>query len=93
MFGFNCARTPLENYGTAVERIFRTFWGGKLEFYQTHKFKRICHLNLMSCLQVLMAQVKKDPKSGQSKGFGFIRFGSYEVSVKNKAKLFLKTVN
>ncbi|KAB7495578.1 TAR DNA-binding protein 43 [Armadillidium nasatum] len=29
--------------------------------------------------EVLMAQVKKDPKTGQSKGFGFIRFASYEV--------------
>ncbi|XP_076333102.1 TAR DNA-binding protein 43-like isoform X1 [Tachypleus tridentatus] len=28
--------------------------------------------------EVLMAQVKKDPKTGQSKGFGFIRFGNYE---------------
>lgn len=31
---------------------------------------------------VLMAQVKKDPKSGQSKGFGFVRFGSYEVQTR-----------
>ncbi|ROT71845.1 putative Heterogeneous nuclear ribonucleoprotein A1 [Penaeus vannamei] len=26
-----------------------------------------------------MAQVKKDPKTGQSKGFGFIRFGNYDT--------------
>ncbi|KAG8039712.1 hypothetical protein G9C98_000441 [Cotesia typhae] len=32
--------------------------------------------------EVLMAQVKKDPKSGQSKGFGFIRFGSYESQLR-----------
>ncbi|XP_066997990.2 TAR DNA-binding protein 43 [Anabrus simplex] len=32
--------------------------------------------------EVLMAQVKKDPKSGQSKGFGFIRFGSYESQMR-----------
>lgn len=31
--------------------------------------------------EVLMAQIKKDLKSGQSKGFGFIRFGSYEVQM------------
>ncbi|XP_027209404.1 TAR DNA-binding protein 43 isoform X3 [Penaeus vannamei] len=29
--------------------------------------------------EVLMAQVKKDPKTGQSKGFGFIRFGNYDT--------------
>uniref|UniRef100_T1GPS9 RRM domain-containing protein n=1 Tax=Megaselia scalaris TaxID=36166 RepID=T1GPS9_MEGSC len=28
-----------------------------------------------------MAQIKKDIKSGQSKGFGFIRFSSYEVQM------------
>ncbi|ESO07740.1 hypothetical protein HELRODRAFT_170286 [Helobdella robusta] len=28
--------------------------------------------------ELLMVQVKKDPKSGQSKGFGFIRFADYE---------------
>ncbi|KAK7793033.1 hypothetical protein R5R35_004464 [Gryllus longicercus] len=32
--------------------------------------------------EVLMAQVKKDIKSGQSKGFGFIRFGSYESQMR-----------
>ncbi|CAH1164775.1 unnamed protein product [Phaedon cochleariae] len=32
--------------------------------------------------EVLMAQVKKDPKTGQSKGFGFIRFGSYESQMR-----------
>ncbi|XP_014238144.1 TAR DNA-binding protein 43-like [Trichogramma pretiosum] len=32
--------------------------------------------------EVLMAQVKKDSKSGQSKGFGFIRFGSYESQLR-----------
>ncbi|XP_031330084.1 TAR DNA-binding protein 43-like isoform X2 [Photinus pyralis] len=32
--------------------------------------------------EVLMAQVKKDAKSGQSKGFGFIRFGSYESQMR-----------
>ncbi|XP_068211716.1 TAR DNA-binding protein 43-like isoform X2 [Palaemon carinicauda] len=32
--------------------------------------------------EVLMAQVKKDPKTGQSKGFGFIRFGSYDSQVR-----------
>ena len=31
--------------------------------------------------EVLMAQVKKDPKSGQTKGFGFIRFGSFEAQM------------
>ncbi|XP_059084418.1 TAR DNA-binding protein 43-like isoform X1 [Tigriopus californicus] len=32
--------------------------------------------------EVLMAQVKKDIKTGQSKGFGFIRFGSYESQMR-----------
>ncbi|XP_067627694.1 TAR DNA-binding protein 43 isoform X2 [Eurosta solidaginis] len=32
--------------------------------------------------EVLMAQVKKDMKSGQSKGFGFVRFGSYEAQIR-----------
>lgn len=32
--------------------------------------------------EVLMAQVKKDTKSGQSKGFGFIRFGSHEAQIR-----------
>ncbi|XP_076087017.1 TAR DNA-binding protein 43-like [Mytilus galloprovincialis] len=32
--------------------------------------------------ELLMVQVKKDPKSGLSKGFGFIRFGDYESQVK-----------
>ncbi|XP_050697207.1 TAR DNA-binding protein 43-like isoform X4 [Eriocheir sinensis] len=32
--------------------------------------------------EVLMAQVKKDPKTNQSKGFGFIRFGNYETQVR-----------
>lgn len=27
-------------------------------------------------------QVKKDPKTGQSKGFGFIRFASYESQMR-----------
>ncbi|RWS30525.1 TAR DNA-binding protein 43-like isoform X3, partial [Leptotrombidium deliense] len=31
---------------------------------------------------VLMAQVKKDAKSGLSKGFGFIRFADYEVQMR-----------
>ncbi|KNC27512.1 hypothetical protein FF38_12310 [Lucilia cuprina] len=29
--------------------------------------------------EVLMTQIKKDVNSGQSKGFGFVRFGSYDV--------------
>lgn len=32
--------------------------------------------------EVLMAQIKKDVRSGQSKGFGFVRFGSYDVQVR-----------
>ncbi|XP_023019439.1 TAR DNA-binding protein 43 isoform X1 [Leptinotarsa decemlineata] len=32
--------------------------------------------------EVLMAQVKKDVKTQQSKGFGFIRFGSYESQMR-----------
>jgi len=32
--------------------------------------------------ELLMVQVKKDPKSGQSKGFGFVRFVEYEAQLK-----------
>ena len=32
--------------------------------------------------EVLMAQVKKDIKTGQSKGVGFIRFSSYESQMR-----------
>ena len=32
--------------------------------------------------EVLMAQVKKDIKTGQSKGFGFIRFSCYESQMR-----------
>lgn len=30
----------------------------------------------------VVLQVKKDPKTNQSKGFGFIRFGNYETQVR-----------
>lgn len=36
--------------------------------------------------ELLMAQVKKDPKTGDSKGFGFIRFKDYE----NQSKVLSK---
>ena len=32
--------------------------------------------------EVLMVQVKKDIKTGHSKGFGFVRFTEYETQVK-----------
>ncbi|CAG0891076.1 unnamed protein product [Darwinula stevensoni] len=32
--------------------------------------------------EVLMAQVKKDPKTGNSKGFGFIRFATYDAQTR-----------
>lgn len=32
--------------------------------------------------EVLMAQVKKDSKTGQSKGFGFIRFANYDSQIR-----------
>ncbi|KAH9512373.1 hypothetical protein Btru_039347 [Bulinus truncatus] len=32
--------------------------------------------------ELILVQVKRDPKSGQSKGFGFIRFVNYESQVK-----------
>uniref|UniRef100_A0A0K8TR16 TAR DNA-binding protein 43 n=1 Tax=Tabanus bromius TaxID=304241 RepID=A0A0K8TR16_TABBR len=32
--------------------------------------------------EVLMAEIKKDTKTGQSKGFGFVRFSSYEVQMR-----------
>ena len=36
---------------------------------------------LKKCL-LIIPQVKKDIKTGQSKGFGFIRFASYEVQMR-----------
>ena len=36
--------------------------------------------------EVVLAQVKKDSKSGLSKGFGFIRFNDYEIQMKVIAK-------
>lgn len=39
--------------------------------------------SLLSCTPFsLSPQVKKDPKTNQSKGFGFIRFGNYETQVR-----------
>ncbi|TRZ03747.1 hypothetical protein DNTS_009742 [Danionella cerebrum] len=32
--------------------------------------------------EVIMVQVKKDPRTGNSKGFGFVRFGDYETQLK-----------
>lgn len=39
--------------------------------------------------EVLMAQIKKDLKSGQSKGFGFIRFATYEAQMRSLAQRHL----
>jgi TAR DNA-binding protein 43 len=38
--------------------------------------------NLLLTFSVSKFQVKKDSKTGQSKGFGFIRFGSYESQMR-----------
>merc|ERR1719239_2122146 len=42
----------------------------------------ICESISINLENSLMVQVKKDPKSGQSKGFGFVRFADYESQVK-----------
>ena len=34
----------------------------------------------------ILFQVKKDPKTGQSKGFGFVRFAEYESQLKCMAQ-------
>ncbi|BES92204.1 mRNA Hypothetical protein [Nesidiocoris tenuis] len=39
--------------------------------------------------EVLMAQVKKDSKTGQSKGFGFIRFANHESQIRVMAQRHL----
>ncbi|UYV82001.1 TARDBP [Cordylochernes scorpioides] len=39
--------------------------------------------------EVLMAQVKKDSNTGQSKGFGFIRFANYESQIRVLSKRHL----
>ncbi|GFN93530.1 tar DNA-binding protein 43 [Plakobranchus ocellatus] len=36
--------------------------------------------------ELLMVQVKKEPKTGQSKGFGFVRFAEYDSQVKCMAQ-------
>ncbi len=36
--------------------------------------------------EVIMSQVKKDNKTGQSKGFGFVRFGTYESQMRALAQ-------
>ncbi|KAK3758911.1 hypothetical protein RRG08_033170 [Elysia crispata] len=36
--------------------------------------------------ELLMVQVKKEPKTGQSKGFGFVRFSEYDSQVKCMAQ-------
>lgn len=36
--------------------------------------------------ELLMAQVKRDPRTGDSKGFGFIRFSDYEIQSKVTTK-------
>lgn len=40
------------------------------------------HFMSCNCFIFLSFQVKKDPKTGQSKGFGFIRFADYEAQIK-----------
>ncbi|EEC17535.1 tar DNA-binding protein, putative [Ixodes scapularis] len=45
------------------------------------------HPGLTPC--ACATQVKKDPKTGQSKGFGFIRFSSYESQVRALSKRHL----
>ena len=46
--------------------------------FQSDYAKSSCQIvDSISCLQV-----KKDIKTGQSKGFGFIRFASYEVQMR-----------
>ena len=36
--------------------------------------------------ETLMVQIKKDPRSGQSKGFGFVKFSDYETQMRVVAK-------
>jgi len=36
--------------------------------------------------ETVMVQIKKDPKSGQSKGFGFVKFSDYDVQMRVVAK-------
>lgn len=43
----------------------------------------ICYFyNIFSYLITILFQIKKDPKTGQSKGYGFIRFANYESQVR-----------
>lgn len=36
--------------------------------------------------ETVMIQIKKDPKSGQSKGFGFVKFADYDIQMRVVAK-------
>lgn len=49
--------------------------------YFIHVMHNAIHSDYEIMLKIL-SQVKKDAKSGQSKGFGFIRFGSYESQLR-----------
>lgn len=75
----------------------KTNWNLLKHFYFIHYIVKICNIvnwystelqinyqSTWSDLQLNFSnfQVKKDAKSGQSKGFGFIRFGSYESQLR-----------
>ena len=45
-------------------------------------FERCVIVNMALVNDLSLFQVKKDVKSGQSKGFGFIRFSSYESQMR-----------
>jgi TAR DNA-binding protein 43 len=55
----------------------------KCLFLQSLFVKYLCCLCVIIIMQMKSClQVKKDSKTGQSKGFGFIRFGSYESQMR-----------
>lgn len=62
-----------------LREYFETF--GEVLMAQVHYYDIINKYDFYFGIYVVI-QVKKDSKSGQSKGFGFIRFASYESQMR-----------
>ena len=56
----------------------RIYYGIYIDYILSYKHNILA---IIDHIKILL-QVKKDAKSGQSKGFGFIRFGSYESQLR-----------
>lgn len=72
------ARAAVEDVRAESEGVFRDFRRG---FDGAGESRGTCFWSLL-LRKGAWFQVKKDAKSGQSKGFGFIRFASYESQMR-----------